>query len=71
MNDDRIIGELTEFKRVALKELEDIKKIELAAIRNDVKELMMFKWKATGIMAFLVTTVEMLHMAWDGLKQIK
>ena len=51
---DLILGELKEFKRATLKELEQIKK--------DVHTLSIFKWKVTGIMTFLVGASEVIHM---------
>lgn len=50
---DRLLGELKEFKRATLKELEQIKK--------EIHNLNKFKWKVTGIMTVLVGIFEAIH----------
>lgn len=53
MNDtQRILGELKEFKRATLEELEDIK--------EKVDALNAFKWKVTGAMVLVVAVIEVL-----------
>jgi hypothetical protein len=58
MNDtERVIGELQEFKRATLKEMTELK--------NDVRELLAFRWKQAGVYGFLLATAEVLHLVWD------
>ena len=49
-----ILGELKEFKRSTLKELE--------YIRKEIHNLNAFKWRVTGIMSFLVGLAEIAHI---------
>lgn len=52
---ERVIGELTEFKRATLSKLNDLE--------IQVRELSYFKWKATGFMAAILTAIELAHLA--------
>lgn len=64
MNDtERVIGELREFKRATLS--------ELAELKQEVKELLAFKWKATGIMAFIFASFEAVRILWDKTQHLK
>ncbi len=57
MDDDRIIGELTEFKRATLEGLEKIDQ-RFDGIDNKIEELFKFKWKFAGGLAVIVFTIE-------------
>lgn len=49
-----ILGELKEFKRATL--------VELDIIKKDVRDLSIFKWKAAGIMSFIMLLGEAVHV---------
>lgn len=49
----KILGELQEFKRATL--------VELAGIKKDVRDLSIFRWKAAGIMGFILILGEAVH----------
>lgn len=51
---ERVLGELKEFKRATLKELD--------YIRKDIHNLNVFKWKIAGISSLLVGSIELIHL---------
>ena len=65
---ERVIGELKEFKRVALKEMDNLRD-DLREVKKEVRMLMRFKWRVAGgsavLMTVLTAVVEAIHV-WKG-----
>lgn len=58
---ERLIGELKEFKRATLRELESING-EISELDKSVQKLLSFKWKFTGAVTAVVSIVEVIHI---------
>jgi len=62
MNDaERILGELSEFKRTTIEGLKEIR-MEVKEIRVEVKDIAKWRWKISGGLAVVIGLAELVNV---------